>query len=110
MGLIPFWRFPSDAGTASASSTAGAGYAAANVQKSTLKKRWKSDAIEATAYHDTDFGSAVDAIGLWPIKYASDFSYGDSAEIVFPCCVYDFINVSFAVEFFTGNAFAISKS
>ena len=60
MGLIPFGRFPSDAGTASASSVAGAGYAAANVQKQTVQKVWKSDDIEATAFHDTDFGSAVD--------------------------------------------------
>jgi hypothetical protein len=82
-----FWRFASDQGAVTATSTAGALYAAANLQRDVLAKKWKSGATLATETITLDLGAAlpVTAFALWghniteddtlTLTYASDSGF-----------------------------------
>ena len=87
MGMRLFWRFASDAGTITATSTAAAGFAAANLARDTLSKLWRSGAVLATETITVDLGSAIaaTAFALWghniteddtlTLTYASDAGF-----------------------------------
>ena len=82
-----FWRFASDAGTVTVTSTAGALYAGKNLQRDALSKKWQSAAVLATETVTFDLGSAlpISAFALWDhdilatdtitLTYASDSGF-----------------------------------
>jgi hypothetical protein len=67
MGMKFIWRFTSDAGTVTASSTAKAGTAAKNLQRDALSKKWQSGGTLATETITFDLGLAqpITSFALW---------------------------------------------